>query len=319
MISLARISTETRQAWIDSAPLTATAIVMLVVFVACSAGILFDHRTITGVPAWLKPAKFAISTAIFSGTVAWLFPYIKVWPRFIRATGSILAAALIVEIAIIDLQAARGTTSHFNAGTPLDFALYLIMGLSILILWLASAGILIALFRQKFEDPAWGWWLRMGMLITVIGSATGGMMLRMTPEQREASRVRHSVTAAGAHTVGAPDGGPGVPGLGWSTQHGDLRIPHFFGLHGIQIIPFLGWLVLLRRGRQSDRKQAGFAIAIAASFLAFIAILAWQALRGQSIIEPDGTTLLALAVWLGVTAAVALALNRIGSHTTRLQ
>ncbi len=77
--------------------------------------------------------------------------------------------------------------------------------------------------------------------------------------------------------------------------------------------------MLRRRGRQSDRKQAGFAIAIAASFLAFIAILAWQALRGQSIIEPDGTTLLALAVWLGVTAAVALALNRIGSHTTRLQ
>ncbi len=176
MISLARISTETRQAWIDSAPLTATAIVMLVAFVACSAGILFDHRTITGVPAWLKPTKFAISTAIFSGTVAWLFRYIKVWKRFIRATGSILAAALIVEIAIIDLQAARGTTSHFNAGTPLDFALYLIMGLSILILWLASVGILIALFRQKFEDPAWGWWLRMGMLITVIGSATGGII-----------------------------------------------------------------------------------------------------------------------------------------------
>jgi len=306
MISLNRISTEIRKAWTGSVPLTATAILMFVTFAACFAGIFLDHRTITGVPAWLKPAKFAISTAIFSGTIAWLFRYITVWPRFIRATGWNVAASLIVEIAIIDLQAARGTTSHFNAGTPLDIALFGFMGLSILILWLASVGVLVALFRQKFEDPAWGWWLRMGMLITVIGSATGGMMVRMTPEQREAARVGHSVTAVGAHTVGAPDGGPGVPGLGWSTQHGDLRIPHFLGLHGIQVIPFLGWLV--------RRRQTRFAITAAASYLGFIAILTWQALRGQSIIDPDRITLLVLAVWLGATAAFILALNRIDSH-----
>jgi hypothetical protein len=214
MISLDRIATETRKAWADSAPLTATMIVMLVTFVGCCAGILLDPRLITGVPAWLKPAKFAISTAIFSGTMAWLFRYIKVWPRFIRATGWVLAAALILEIAIIDVQAARGTTSHFNAATTVDGALFGIMGLSILILWLASVCILIALFRQKFEDPAWGWSLRMGMLVTVLGSAAGGMMLRMTPEQREASRLNHSITASGGHTVGAPDGGPGMPGVG---------------------------------------------------------------------------------------------------------
>jgi hypothetical protein len=84
-------------------------------------------------------------------------------------------------------------------------------------------------------------------------------------------------------------------------------------LHGIQIIPFLGWLGLRRRRRESDRKQTGFAIATAASYLAFIAILAWQALRGQSVVEPDSTTLLALGAWLGATAAAVLALNRIDS------
>jgi hypothetical protein len=87
MSSLNRIATEVKRGWSDSAPLTATTFVMLVAFVASVAGILLDGRLITGVPAWLKPAKFAILTAIFSGTMAWLYRYISVWQRFVRAMG----------------------------------------------------------------------------------------------------------------------------------------------------------------------------------------------------------------------------------------
>jgi len=274
---------------------------MLAALVAWSVGLILDPRIITGVPAWLKPAKFAISTAIFSGTIAWLYRYITVWPRFMRAVGWVLAAVLVFEVAIIDIQAARGTTSHFNVATHLDAALFGIMGLAILILWLGSVAVLLALFRQKFDNPAWGWLLRLGMLITVLGSAGGGLMLRMTPEQSSAMHATHTVHAVGGHTVGAPDGGPGLPGVGWSTQHGDLRVPHFFGLHGLQIIPFIGWLALRKR-----RLQTSFVFSIAGSYLALIGILMWQALRGQSIIEPDGLTLTALAVWLGASVAAIL-------------
>jgi hypothetical protein len=267
----------------------------------------YSRRPLTGVSAWLKPAKFAISTAIFSGTMAWLYRYISVWPRFVRAMGWVLAAVLVLEVGIIHVQAARGTTSHFNVGTPLDLALGGIMGVSIAVLWLASVGMLVALFRQKFSDPAWGWWLRMGMLVTVLGSASGGLMVRPTSQQAEALRAGYSVSSVGAHTVGGPDGGPGLAGVGWSTRHGDLRIPHFFGLHGVQIIPFLGWLVL-RRSR-ADRKQASRAFAAATSYLGLVAILTWQALRGQSIVEPDGATFLALLIWLGTTAAAVVFLS----------
>ena len=77
-----------KKLWLQSAPLTATAVLMLIVFLACVVGIFVDPRLITGMPAWLKPAKFAISTAIYSATMAWLFQYIQVWPRFIRAATS---------------------------------------------------------------------------------------------------------------------------------------------------------------------------------------------------------------------------------------
>lgn len=281
---------------------------MTAALVVSCIGIAADPRVITGAPAWLKPAKFAISTAIFSASIAWLYRYITVWPGLMRAIGWILSAVLIFEVAIIDIQAARGTTSHFNAATPLDAALFAVMGAAIAVLWLASGAIAIALFRQKFQNPAWGWLLRLGMLITVIGSAAGGLMIRMTPEQSAAARMTHSVQTVGSHTVGAPDGGPGIAGVGWSTQHGDLRVPHFFGLHGLQIIPFAGWFIIRRRRLEATR-QTGFAFAIAGSYLGLLAILTWQALHGQSVIDPDPVTLAALALWIAATiAAIAFAL-----------
>jgi hypothetical protein len=150
-VDMVNISREIKNLWSDSLPLTATGFLMLAALLASIAGIFLDHRIITGVPAWLKPAKFAISTAIYAITIAWLFRYLTVWPRFTKAMGWFLAATLTLEVAIIDIQAARGTTSHFNASTPLDFALFGIMGMTIALLWLASVGILIALFRQRLQ------------------------------------------------------------------------------------------------------------------------------------------------------------------------
>src|SRR5215813_1422045 len=216
------IAKEVRKAWSASAPLTATTVLMFAAFIASLAGIFLDHRMIIGVPAWLKSAKFAISTSIFCGTLAWLYRYLSVWPRFVRVMGWVLSVVLIVEVAIIDVQAARGTTSHFNVGTPLDAALFGIMGTAIGVLWLASVGVFIALARQTFSNAAWGWWLRLGMLTTVLGAAVGGLMLRPTPTQIETLQTNNSISNVGGHTVGAPDGGPGIPGVGWSTKHGDL-------------------------------------------------------------------------------------------------
>jgi len=287
------------QLWKDSRALTVTAAVMLAAFALSLMGLLIDPRSIGGMPAWLKPAKFAISSAIFAASIAWIFRYLPAAERMKRWVGPGLAAILLLENLIIDFQAARGKTSHFNVGTVEDSVLYGVMGVSIGILWVLSVWISVALFRQKFADPVWGWALRLGMLITVLGSASGGLMTTPNAEQRAAIRQHHQPLTVGAHTVGAPDGGAGLAGVGWSTQHGDLRIPHFLGLHGLQIIPLLVWL----RQRKSTTR---FVFAISGAYAALFLILNWQALRGESLVEPSRLTLTILGVWLVATVVGTL-------------
>ena len=141
-------------------------------------------------------------------------------------------------------------------------------------------------------------------------------MTRPTSAQLDAARTAR-MTVAGAHTVGAPDGGPGLPGTGWSREHGDLRVPHFLGLHGMQLVPLMAWLL---GGMQSRRRRQRLVIAGAASYGALFAILLAQALRGQSVTAPDTLTLALLAGWAAVTVAAAAfaARESAGRLTNRL-
>ncbi|MEO6237972.1 MAG: hypothetical protein ABIQ52_13305 [Vicinamibacterales bacterium] len=84
------------RAWQTSAPLTATALIMAVVLVAAAAGLLVDPRTITGAPAWLKPAKFAVSIAVYAATLIWAFGYLGPWPRTRTIAGWTTAVTLII-------------------------------------------------------------------------------------------------------------------------------------------------------------------------------------------------------------------------------
>jgi len=259
--------------WNASKPLTAVGILMIVAFAFSLLGMLVDPRVITGAPAWLKPAKFAISTAIYSLTMAWVLTYLPDWPRLKSITGWITAVVFVLEVAIIDLQAARGTTSHFNLSTPLDTSLFAIMGFAIMVVWLTSAAVAAALFRRQFSDRAMGWALRLGMLLTVLGSATGGLMVRPTDAQLAQAHTTHRLPISGAHTVGGLDGGPGMPGTGWSLEHGDLRVPHFVGIHAMQILPLFAWLI----GRNRPRLVIAAGFAYAAVFVALLS----QALQGR--------------------------------------
>ena len=299
MTARERLQVPLARMWTASPPLTAVGLLMLAILVPSLLGVLFDPRLITGMPAWLKPAKFAASIAIYTLTLAWVFTQLPEWPSLRRLVGWLSAGVVVREVASIDTQAWRGTTSHFNVGTPLDRILFGIMGLAIAVQTLSTIAVATALWRHRFSDPALGWALRLGMVMTIVGAAAGGMMSRPTSAQLDEARTTGLMAVAGAHTVGAPDGGPGLPGTGWSTEHGDLRVAHFVGLHALQTLPAVA--LLLPRRRIDDRRRARAVVVAAGSYAALFAILLWQALRGQSVFAPDVTTAIVMAGWILVT------------------
>jgi hypothetical protein len=280
---------------------------MIVALAGAFVGLAVDPRTISGVPAWLKPAKFAASIALYAFTLAWIFSLIPQWTRTRLIVGRMTTVVMVLEMAIISLQAFRGVPSHFNVATIFDGVLLTVMGAAIVVQTFSSVAVAFALWRQRLADRALGWALRLGMTITIVGALSGGLMTKPTHQQLEAARAGTAMTVAGAHTVGAPDGGPALPGTGWSTDHGDLRVPHFLGLHALQALPIVA-LVLGRR-RVSDAVRVRLTLTASASYAALFGILLSQALRGQPVLAPDPLTIALLGIWAVGTAAAAAAVT----------
>jgi hypothetical protein len=294
-----------------SPPLTAVGLLMLAVAVPSAVGIFIDPRVITGAPAWLKPFKFAVSTAIYSLTLAWIFTLLPEWPRLRRVVGWTTAIVFVLEVALIDMQAWRGTTSHFNVSTVGNAIVFGVMGAAIVVQTIVSMAVVVALWRHQFADRALGWALRLGMTLTILGALTGPMMTRPTAAQLADARAGNRMTIAGAHSVGGLDGGPGVPVTGWSREHGDLRVAHFIGLHGIQALALVA--LLLGQWRRPEPVRVRGVLAAAASYAALFLLLLWQALRGTSVVAPDATALAAITAWALITL-VALGWIALGAR-----
>ena len=301
-----------RRAWDTNRPLAFAGIAMIAVLTVALVGLIVDPRVITGAPAWLKPAKFAISIAIYSFTLIWLLTFVTGWRRTVRIVSWVTAVALGLEMVIIAGAAAVGTTSHFNVSTTAHIVAWSAMGNMIVATWIANAVVGVVLLRQRLADAAFAWSLRLGVLISTVGMGVAFFMTTPTDEQLAAAEQTGGLPVAGAHSVGVADGGPGLPIIGWSTEGGDLRAAHFFGLHGLQVLPILG-VLLARYGpawlRARDRVALVWTAGLA--YLAFVLLTTGQALRAQSIVAPDAVTLAGYGVIVaGSTLAVAAIVGR---------
>ena len=167
------------------------------------------------------------------------------------------------------------------------------MGATIVVLWLATLAVALRFLREPGPDRAAthrgsGW----ACVVDLVGLLEG---------------FAHGRPLNG-HAVGVPDGGPGLPLVGWSTTGGDLRIAHFVGMHALQGLPLLAAaLVAIRRFAEGTRVR--LVRIAAAAWAGLVVLLTWQALRAQPLLAPDAMTLAALALLVAVTvAAVAAAL-----------
>ena len=231
-------------------------------------GLAVDERLVLGINPWIKPLKFALSITIYVWTVAFLLGDLRAAaPRAARLISRGVALAMTVEILCIGGQALRGVPSHFSQAPALDAAVFSIMGLMIFLNTLLAFWLFLLYWRGNLRLPApqlWG--VRLGLLVFMAGSGLGAVMI-----------------GRNGHAVGVPDGGPGLPVLNWSTEAGDLRPPHALGLHGLQVLPLVGWAAARARRFEAAR-QTGLVLAFAGVYLLVIGLLLHQALAGRPLL-----------------------------------
>ncbi len=272
-------------------PLIGFAALMVAWGVVSLVGFLADPRLLDGAPMWAKPLKFNISLALYTTTLAWMTSMIR--GRRLRRvawwTGTLGVCASLLEITLITTQAVRGTSSHFNVSTPVDTVIYAAMGSGIVFFYgsaLVIGGLL--LFTSRIADRSLVWALRLGIPIGVAGLSVGFLMIRPTAAQL----ANPGGGRVGSHSVGGDDPGGGLWFVGWNSLHGDLRISHFIGMHALQVLPLIA-LALARVGGRAlgEVTRVRIVLLAAGSWTSVAGLTLWQALRGQSIVHPDATTL----------------------------
>jgi hypothetical protein len=250
-----------RDVYRGSPALALWAAVFLAGFALCSALPLVDDRLLLGVSVWEKPAKFFFSLAVHLTTVAWAISLLEVdvgRSRGLRWAVGLMTGAAVLELIYIVGRATRGEASHFNTATPIDAALYSIMGVGALTLTFTAAYVGYRVWRNRAGDiwrEAAGFGLMLG---AVLGTVTAGYLSSQT-----------------GHAVGGALGdASGLPFFHWSTTGGDLRVAHFVGLHAMQVVPLAAL---------SGRRAVVYGVA--ATVVVLTGLTFWQALIGVPLLR----------------------------------
>lgn len=231
-------------------------LLLSVIFLGLS---FFTTTQVMHVNAWIKPFKFALSIALYAWTMAWYCAYLRDFNAGLFSYTVIILLGF--EIIYIAVQAARGQLSHFNLSTPVYATLYSLMAIAATLVTVYTAYIGILFMKQDFPElPAhYVWSIRAAIFIFVVFSFEGFVM---------GSRL--------SHTIGGPDGSPGIPLLNWSKKFGDPRVAHFIGMHALQVIPLISYYLL---------KSSKLTIALAGLYALLAVYTLVQALQGKPFIK----------------------------------
>ncbi len=187
----------------------------------------FDTVQIEGRYRLIKPLNFTASFATYLAVMVIFVDYLRASPGWKKTISWGISTCIATAITCITMQAARGTTSHFNQDTPFDATVSMLMDIADPVNSIFVFIVLLLVLQSKIDvslPTRWG--ILFGIIVFLAGGVVGGLMV-----------------FKGQSGVGVAPGGPGLPVLNWSTIAGDLRVAHFLGVHAIQILPIAGWLI----------------------------------------------------------------------------
>lgn len=242
-----------------------------------------DPRELHGVSVWSKPLKFQLAFTVHLLTLIVALRLLAAPapgqvrpPRHAALYPAVVIVVLCVllEALYIQLQAARGRDSHFNRETPLEAALYFGgMGTGALLILAGTAVVGWAVWRSLRTHGDSG--LRRGMALgLLVGSAA--TLVSVVPLSSG------MVDGLGHWVGGTRSDAQGLPLAGWSTDGGDLRVPHFFATHLMQALPLAGWLA----DQVRPTGARGVVLTTLALGLALVAGTLMQAVAGRPLITP---------------------------------
>ena len=230
---------------------------MLLAFIATFVVSLNDARTIRDVGIWIKPMKFMAATTIFAWTSVWVVMLSRSAAGTARAWGwiaALLISTSLFEVVYITYQAAQGSGSHYNISTPLNAALFALMGIAAIGLVASQAWLAWEIWKRRTQEHSViTLAVVIGLSFTFLFSAISGFLL-------------------GGNQ---PPPGQGLPFLGWHL-FADIRPAHFVGVHAQQFIPLIGLLAVRFAG-----KRARLVLVVSAVFYAVL----WVMLTGFSFVS----------------------------------
>jgi len=189
---------------------------------------LVDAAVWAGPIGFRKPAMFGFSIGVTLLSLAWL---VRAFPprRLQAALLGVMSGSLLLEVVIIAVQRFRGVPSHFNMATVFDGVLWSMMGLAITIFALLAIVQAVWSFGRLNAPPAMRTAIRASMVLLVFSQVSGQLIVFNGTSVVLPGGEFVATNLAQAATYGAA---------------GNLKLPHAIALHGLQVLPLLGLLVL---------------------------------------------------------------------------
>jgi hypothetical protein len=248
-----------------------------------------------GAVSWRKPILFGLSIGIVTWWLAWVLDKLP-WSQRRKTTWAIAyTGAMVVEYTVITAQRWRGVASHFNGTTPLDGALFGVMGIAIGIVSVLITALAVAAARRRPRDPAMRWALLGGLALMLGGLATGGLLIQLGNAQ--------TVDGSAPEVVRA--GAAGVP-----------KYTHAVALHAPQAL--VGLLALVEAGGLSATARRITMRRGAMTWAAFVIATSAHTLAGRALFNVmNPTGLLLLAAFAGCAWPFASAMMAAWRNTTQ--
>jgi hypothetical protein len=259
-------------------------VALVVAGLACAVAWLVDGApSLAGSVSWRKPIEFGVSLGLTGMFLAWILRWL---PRSARIGWSVAvtySVTAVAEWALITVQKVRGVPSHFNNSTDVDSVVFTGMGVMIGGVMLSILALAIWAWRRPVagtDRPMVGA-VRTGLGFLLLGQLLGALLLL-----NGFGVVDDAVLATFDRA--------GILGAA-----GDMKLPHAIAIHGLQLIPVLGWLLSLGARAEPRRAQLvalgslGFGVLLTASVV--------QMAAGRAPLDVD-----LLAAALAVFGAVAL-------------